>query len=230
MREVGDSPSKEAQWLKLLSPKTRYSILDACLVREVEAGHVFYRLGDPPDGIYGVDGGCIHMETTQTTDGPTMLSLFHSGAWLGEVEVFSGMRRLTTLTARRKTKYRFVSAEVIHRIGSDNSDLWKALGHLAAEKLALAVAAMDDLSNRSASVRLSGVILRLCGVRLANGQHAAVAELDVTQSELAQMANLSRGTVFQILSDLEDKGVVERCYGHLKIHDFTELLSDQRTT
>jgi hypothetical protein len=48
----------------------------------------------------------------------------------------------------------------------------------------LAVAAMDDLTIRSAEGRLAAVLLRLCGARLPELGGPAQTVIDVTQSEL----------------------------------------------
>jgi len=197
--------------------------LDVCIVRDVGRGKVLYRFGDPPDGIYGIISGCIHMETVQSDHGPTMLNLFHAGSWLGEVEMFSNMQRLTTLTARRNCRYRFLSAEALKKIGDAHPEIWKALGHLAAEKLCIAVAAMDYLSNRSAYFRLAAILLRLCGARIEIPPSHIVTDLDVTQSELAQLSNLSRGMISKLLNDMECEGLITRQYGKLQVRDVERL-------
>jgi CRP/FNR family cyclic AMP-dependent transcriptional regulator len=210
-------------WLMLLPQTVREKLLDACVVQDISRGKVLYRFGDIPDGIYGLVSGCIHMETLQSDHGPTMLNLFHAGSWLGEVEMFSNMHRLTTLTARRNCRYRYLSSNALKKMGNAHPEVWKALGHLAAEKLCLAVAAIDDLSNRSSYCRLVAILLRLSGARIDPLPNHVVTDLDITQSELAQMSNLSRSMIFELLNEMENEGLIARQYGKLQIRNVAEL-------
>jgi CRP/FNR family transcriptional regulator, cyclic AMP receptor protein len=94
---------------------------------------------------------------------------------------------------------------------------------LAAEKLCIAVAAINDLSNRSANFRLAAILLRLCGARIEPLPSHIVTDLDVTQSELAELSNLSRGMIFKLLNDMESEGIITRQYGKLQIRDVERL-------
>jgi CRP/FNR family cyclic AMP-dependent transcriptional regulator len=85
----------------------------------------------------------------------------------------------------------------------------------------LAVAAMDDLTIRSAEGRLAAVLLRLCGARLPELGGPAQTVIDVTQSELAQMTNLSLGA---LLEAYQQRGLVRRSYGRLEITGLDEIV------
>jgi CRP-like cAMP-binding protein len=154
-----------------------------------------------------------------------MLSLFHEGSWLGEVELFSNMGRMTTLTAIRPTRYLHLSSASIEEIARENSEIWRALGHLAAEHVALAVSGLDDLTIRSSFTRLVAVLLRLSGARLEILSGPVAAKLDVTQAELAQLTNLSRSVVGEILVEMEQRKLIQRKYGQLNLLDIGSLRS-----
>ncbi len=76
-------------WLSLLSDQVRKRVFDACSIREADAGKILYRTGDQPNGLYCLLSGCMRMDTIQSPHGPTMLALFHKGAWLAEVKIGS---------------------------------------------------------------------------------------------------------------------------------------------
>lgn len=213
----------EGGWLALLPDPARRRVLGRCVPVRAERGRVLYHLGDAPDGLYAIVSGCIRMETSQSGHGPTMLSLFHAGAWLGEVELFSGMPRLTTLTVLRPAEYLFLPRAALDALAEENPDIWRCLGHLAAEHVALAVAGLDDMTIRNSSARLAAVILRLAGARLDGDPCSGVTELDVTQAELAEMSNLSRSMAAELLVELERQGLVARHYGGLGIRDLAGL-------
>ncbi|MHA3979790.1 Crp/Fnr family transcriptional regulator [Halovulum sp. GXIMD14794] len=213
----------ESGWISLLPEEDRTRILQRGILRKADGGAVLYRVGDAPDGLFYLASGYIRMDTVQSDHGPTMLSHFHAGSWLGEVELFSGMPRLTTLTILRPSTYLFLPLPVLETLGRERPQVWRALGHLAADHVALAVAGLDDLTIRASGSRLAAVLLRLCGARVATDPVGFVTELDITQHELAQMTNLSRSMIGDLLTEFERSGVLERLYGRLVVKDIPAL-------
>jgi DNA-binding Lrp family transcriptional regulator len=65
--------------------------------------------------------------------------------------------------------------------------------------------------------------LRLCGARLPSYLGEPVTELDVTETELAQMSNLSRSVVGERLEGLERDGLIDRSYGRLVVRNVDGL-------
>lgn len=213
----------ERGWISLLPAADRARILERCLVRKPDRDVVLYRLGDPPDGLYYLASGCIRMDTVQSYHGPTMLSHFHAGSWLGEVELFSRMPRLTTLTVLRSATTLFLPLAAIESLGKERPEIWRALGHLAAEHVALAVAALDDLTIRASDARLAAVLLRLCGARISADPAGISSELDVTQHELAHLTNLSRSMIGDLVREFEERDLLLRRYGKLVVRDVPAL-------
>ncbi len=210
-------------WISHLANEDREQILGRCVPRELECGAVLYRVGDAPDGLYYLATGCIRMDTVQSDHGPTILSHFHAGSWLGEVELFSGMPRLTTLTALRPSSHLFLPLAALEALGRERPWVWRALGRLAAEHVALAVAGLDDLTIRPSRTRLAAVLLRLCGARIATDTADVMTDLDVTQLELAQMTNLSRSMIGDLLTEFERTGILDHQYGRLLVRDVPAL-------
>ncbi|MFC3612855.1 Crp/Fnr family transcriptional regulator [Lutimaribacter marinistellae] len=232
MGEANLSEISARGWIAQLPEEDRERILGRFLHRSADRGIVLYRVGDEPDGLYYLASGCIRMDTVQSDHGPTMLSHFHAGAWLGEVELFSGMPRLTTLTVLRPSTYLFLPVPTLESLAKERPEIWRALGHLAAEHVALAVAGLDDLTIRASDARLAAILLRLCGARVPTDPAGEATELDVTQNELAQMTNLSRSMVGDLLTEFERKGILDRRYGKLVVRDLPAMqgmLTDGRT-
>jgi CRP/FNR family cyclic AMP-dependent transcriptional regulator len=76
---------------------------------------------------------------------------------------------------------------------------------------------------RSSSARIAAVLVRLCGARLGQTDEAVSLEIDVTQSQLAQMANLSRSAVGSHLEEMEQIGIIRRGYGRMRVTDIDAL-------
>jgi CRP-like cAMP-binding protein len=207
----------------MLPDDVRERLKAACTVRRITRKTVFWHFGDAADGLYGLISGSVRMDTAWSNHGPTTLNLFHSGSWLGEAEFLADSPRITSLVALRPCECLFIPRQTIEAIARERPEFWRGIGYLAFEHLSLAVAAMDDLTIRSSSARVAAVLLRLCGARLGTSDQAFSSELDVTQTELAQMANLARSVIGRHLEDFEQSGVIRRTYGRLQIIDLAGL-------
>lgn len=214
----------QAPWLAALPEAVARRLLDRATTLTLPRGRIVWDVGDPPDGLYGVLSGCVQMGTVQSAQGPTLLTLFHSGAWLGEAELVRASGRITSFTVLRESRFLFLRRATLEAMGTDHPEIWRALGTLAVEHLMLAVAALDDLTIRSAEGRLVAVLLRLCGARLPDLGEPVQTRIDVTHSELARMANLSRSAVGTVLEDHERRGLVSRSYGRIEITDLEALV------
>jgi CRP-like cAMP-binding protein len=226
LRQLGETALSEIGgkgWLSLLHEDIRRRVLERCTAGRADRGKALYHVGEQPDGLYFIASGCIRLDTVQSVHGPTTLTLFHAGSWIGEVELFSGMPRLTTPMVLRPATYFYLSRTVLEGLSREHPEIWRALGHLAAEHVALAVASLDDMMIRTSSARLAAVLLRLCGARLDLDPAGVVLDLDVTQTELGQMANLSRSMTAELLGTLDQRGIIERSYGRLTVRDLAAL-------
>ena len=88
----------------------------------------------------------------------------------------------------------------------------------------LAMGAAHDLMLRDPQQRCAATLLRLAGLRHAPPRPIGPVELDITQTDLAHMTNLSRNSVGAILRSLRDERVLEVEYGQLLIHDPQKLM------
>jgi CRP-like cAMP-binding protein len=218
-----DALLSRADWLSILPGDLAQRLRNAATRRKCPSGAVFWSYGDRPDGLYGLIAGSVRMDTIWSLHGPSMLSTFHAGAWLGEAEFLADSPRITSMYALRACEYLFIGAKTIETIARERPELWRGIGLLAFEHLSLAVAALDDAMIRSSKARLAAVLVRLCGARLGVTEEALSLEIDVTQSDLAQLANLSRSVVGGHLQELEHNGMIQRSYGRMSVTDIDAL-------
>jgi CRP/FNR family cyclic AMP-dependent transcriptional regulator len=213
----------EVGWLAERPVEFRKAVLSRCRLSVLEKGASLYRIGDFPDGIYGVASGGIAAEIAPNESGPHFLHVFRAGSWFGEAALFDDGPRLVTMVATRPSQCLHLPRFELREIASMDPNTWRWLGVLSVAQLKLALGIIADLMIRPPGPRIAAILLRLAGVRLKSKLDGNSLELDVTQKELAHISNLSRATVGNQLDQMQADGLIRRNYGHLTLLDPSAL-------
>ncbi len=216
----------ESGWLSVVPEELHSRITGACTTRTIKKGVFLWHFGDNADGLYLIVSGCLRAETTESQRGPSMLTILHRGSWIGEVEILSGTRRMTTMSALRDCSLLFLPRSDLMELLRQYPEVWRGLGYLASEHFYLAIAAVYDLMARSSPVRVAAILLRMCGARIPAFPGITFTDLDVTQTELGQLCNLSRSVVSTVLDDFEKRGLIESRYGRVRVIDLDSLAEE----
>jgi len=182
-------------------------------------GEIVYRLGEAPDGLRGVVSGGFAFEIAPHERGPNFAHLFRPGFWFGEAEMFDGRPKIATIAATRESVYLHLSRSQLSELIAEDLETWRWLGLLGGRHLEIALGIIDDSTLRHPGHRITAILLRLASVRLADIADDPQPELDLTQSDIAHLATLSRATVAEHLDKLEREGLVSRAYRRLTILD-----------
>lgn len=211
----------ESRWLSRCPPEFRDAILQRCLLRPMRRGEVLMSIGAEPAGLIAIVQGMARLETAPNARGPYTGFLIHPGEWNGAAAVITGGNQAVGLIATRAGWLAQVPPAAIADLTYRMPQAWRWIGTLLALNMMTALGLADDLMIRSPLARFAAVLLRLAGQRPPRPD--ALAEIDVTQGELAQMVNLSRATVALFLSRFESEGLVQRGYGCLHLLDVDGL-------
>jgi len=226
LREIDAKLVAGSGWLSAVPEELRSRIVEACTTRSVKKGEFLWHFGDRVDGLYMILSGCVRAETSESQHGPSMLTILHQGSWIGEAEILGGTRRITTMSALRDCSLLFLSRSDLLALSRQYPEAWRGLGYLASEHMYLAIASMYDLMIRSSPARVAAILLRICGVRVPAFPGITATDLDVTQTELGQLCNLSRSVVSTVLDDFEKRGLIETRYGRVRILDISSLAKE----
>jgi CRP-like cAMP-binding protein len=208
---------KRTGWLAVTPAPFADALLTRCTLREVQRGDVVYRLGDPPDGLYGVISGALRFEIAPYERGPNITHIASPGFWFGEGELFDGRPRIGSFIAGRPSACLHVSQRAFMEFADEKPDVWRWIGLLAREHLFLALAVIDDASIREPGARISALLLRLADVRDKGQPRDPCPQIDITQEDISHLTAVSRATVVSHLQKLEKSGLIARSYRSLTL-------------
>lgn len=154
--------------------------------------------------------------------GPTLAHLLLPGAWFGEMAMVRGLRTIG-VHATRAARVILVAMRDVEALVAQDARRWTQFAQLAVINGQLAMGAACDLMLRDTRKRCVATLLRLGGFRHGVPRPFSPVMLDITQTDLANMTNLSRNSVGAILRALKDRQCVDVEYGQLLITDPAKL-------
>jgi CRP/FNR family cyclic AMP-dependent transcriptional regulator len=221
--EEARSVLRRSGWLTHTPPGFREDVLARAMLRAFAPGAPLYHQGDPPGGIHGLVSGGLAVLIAPGERGPHFAHFARPGFWAGEAAAFTGQPRRIGLMATRQTRTLYLPLDAIHALAAADPLTWRWLALITIGHVDLAIGSADDLMLRDPQARCVAVLLRLAGCRGTPSGPEAAADIDVTQEELATLANLSRNAVGTILRCLAAQGQVRLDYRRITIVKPAEL-------
>jgi CRP/FNR family transcriptional regulator, cyclic AMP receptor protein len=204
-------------WLSQTPPAFRRAVLEKSVLQTFDAGTPIYETGDTSGSMYGLVSGGVQVSLATGEQGPYFAHFFAPGEWFGEGPIISGRPRMAGMTASRRTEALCLSMTSMEEILAEQPMAWRLFALLALLKLETAIAAVDDLMIRDSFKRFVAVLLRLGNRRRAIPAYAPPINVDVSQTDLAHMANVTRSTANLFLRRLEGQGYLQQGYRRIVI-------------
>jgi CRP-like cAMP-binding protein len=190
----------------VVSPRLSDLIFRACLVRDVPAHTYLQQVADDPGGMWGLKEGALAVEFAPGRRDPQLSYLLLPPLWLGEGSIIANIPRLIGVSTTRRSVLLHLPAQRFLDIASEEPLLWRWAASVSRENFERAMRMTDALMVRNSEARIVAVLVQLGG-RL--GKHAnAPRALDVSQAQLAAIANVSRSVLNPVLKALASQGVV----------------------
>lgn len=203
-------------WLSKTPAAFRDSILAHSHMRSFSAGETIYAEGDQSDGLWGLAAGMLAVEVSGPARSPSFAHLTGKGFWIGAHTLVFGPGRQVGLVALAPSHLLHLSGFEFHGIAGRNPDAWRWLSVLPLMQNALAFGILEDLLIRDPKRRCAAILLRLAGCR-GPYKDDSPEEVFVTQEVLAEMVNLSRTSLGDVLRAFEAQGYISRRYGRIVI-------------
>jgi CRP-like cAMP-binding protein len=216
-------PFAATGWLATTPEAFRRAVLDCAVPRRYATGDGLHSEGDDSRGMYGVAKGTIRLMLSAVDHGPYCGHLLHPGHWAGDSPVIAGSPRPASLVSAGPSTVVFLSRKAISDMAARDPECWRYFAGSMAFSLSTAFGAIADLMLRDHRKRLVAVLLRIAGARSETPPVERRIEVDVGQSDLATMSNVTRSTVTATLRRLEHAGLVDVGYRRIVIRSVSGL-------
>ena len=204
-------------WLSQTPLSFRESVLEMSHLRAFGPAETIYVAGDAAGGIYGLVSGGLKVVFEPNERIPFFAHFVAPGSWIGEAAAITGEPRLVTLVATRETQTLYLPIAAVTVLLSSDPDAFRCFAKLMQRQLATAIAATGDLMIRNPTQRLVAILLRLCDCRLSTPVKRELLDVDISQDELAFMANVGRTRANAVLTQLRAAGLIDLAYRRLRV-------------
>ena len=209
-------------WLADTPARFRDALLERCVLRRYERGETVYRAGDPAGGLYGLVAGGIGVELSPDDREPYIGTFARPGFWIGEASVLTRAPRLIGIRVFRESRLAYLPLAEWDALTRAVPDAWRWLAHLIARNERLALAVADALMIRDSGRRLAAILM-LLSTQSAPAPAGAFVEIEISQDDLARMANLSRSSTGRLLKAFEAAGIIGNAYREIRVIDHDGL-------
>ena len=201
-------------WLNGLPRSFGEEILSRCRMMSYGKGRVVFSAGDRTGGLYGLVSGLVRVEYFIPTVGSQTSHLGHPGQWIGVMSALRRAPREVTLLANADSEFFYLPLPAFEELAED-SEYLRAFSELLADNQATVMDAVRDLLNPNIPARIAARLLTAVGWQPGG----RVRSVEVTQTELAMICNVSRKTINKELGRLSESGLVTLDYGRLTVDD-----------
>lgn len=212
----------EQGWLARQSAPFQAEILARAEMLPFAPGEHVYRAGDEPGGLHGVVGGSLGLHVAARPSDSSLAHVMRPTAWFGFSGLFRRPVRSLTFRALEPSWTLQVAGPALDEIARAVPDAPRAFAEIADCSLQVALGTITDLLIAEADRRIAATLLRVCGARPEVGT-VGPAGCRLTQAELGEMANASRGLVNRTLRAFEARGWVRLGYQQIKVSDIAAL-------
>ncbi|BEK98821.1 Crp/Fnr family transcriptional regulator [Nocardia seriolae] len=211
----------ESALLQSLTPEERRRVLASCLPRRFKRREILCHEGDPGDTLHLVKSGLLLIRVTTSLGSTATLTMVVPGDSFGELAVRSpDARRTATVEAAENAETLTLSRSQLESLRAANPGIDNMLTVTLVEQIRRLSATVLEALYLPVESR---VIRRLAYLARIYGGPAPIAEIRLTQDDLASMAGTTRATANRVLRELEQRGIVSLRRGRIIVTDRARL-------
>ena len=193
-------------WLSRQPLEFREALLDRCVLRTYALGESLFGLDDPPGGVYGVAEGFVDALIASSVGPPFLGFIGSAGWWVGEAAAITRTHHRAELRPRSATQAYYLSLTKFQELTPADPRAFPSFSELTITHMDNAFMLASALAAPDTGSRVVATLYRLAGAfREIDDQF----ELPCRQSEIAEMAGMSRNTAGPVLRDLASGGLIQ---------------------
>lgn len=176
--------------------------------RRFPPGRRLFEAGDDACSLFGLVGGAVDLGSPCRDGDMRLMHRIHAPCWIGAGAVLAERPHHVTATVSAPARIYVVGASRLRALVDAQPSLRSGFIELMETETALWRDLARDALTPNSEIRVLGRLLALS---------SAGGSVRISQSELAEIAGVTRGTVGRVLRRLSDSGLIETGYGRVTL-------------
>ena len=203
-----------------LAPSERREVVATMRRHTFDAGEVVFHEGDAADSVHFVVEGRVIARRSSEQGDRLAYAVMGPGQAFGELAmVVRGGRRTATIETVEPTVTLTLAFADFQRLCVRHPEVSRLLVRLLAARVSRLTDALMEALHAPAELRVVHGLVALCGVYAVGAQSRSPVTVQLNQSELAELAGVTRPTANRVLRRLESAGVVSLDRGRITVTD-----------
>ena len=207
-----------------LEPEERRRVLTRMHRRTYDAGEVVFHEGDPADALHFLVEGRVVAKRFSAEGDSLAYSVLGPGQAFGELAMLArDGRRTATIQAIEPTTTLVLTFSDFERLCVEQPSVARLLTRLLAARVSRLTEALMEALHTPADVRVVRRLVDLFGLYARDSGRSRAIPLPLTQTELSELAGVTRPTANRVLRRLEATGIVALGRGTITVVDAPAL-------
>ena len=207
-----------------LEPSERREVVATMHRHTYDAGQVVFNEGDAADTVHFVVEGRVVARRSSEHGERLAYAVMGPGQAFGELAmIVRGGRRTATIEAVEPTVTLTLGFADFQRLCARHPEVNHLLVRLLAARVSRLTEALMEALHTPAELRVVRSLSSLCGMYAVGAQSRSPVTVHLNQSELAELAGVTRPTANRVLRRLESAGVVVLDRGRVTVVDPASL-------
>ena len=207
-------------WFQRMPAARQTTLLAAGHIRPFKDQQRIYRLGDPPNGLYGLVSGDVRLISYPAAGRQLLVLRLKPGGWFGELSMIDGGPRPQDAVSFGPSKVLHITSGAFERLYGHDTEIFADVARLVCQRQRAAVQYAGMTVTLPVKMRLSHLLLAAVDTNPGSPLERTVS---LTQSEIAATLGVSRQTANKLLGALERTVAVSRGYGLITVLNPTRL-------
>ncbi|MEW1952878.1 Crp/Fnr family transcriptional regulator [Terrabacter sp. NPDC080008] len=207
-----------------LAPDERRQVVALMRRHSYAAGEVVFHEGDAADSVHFVVEGRVVARRSSEQGDRVAYAVMGPGQAFGELAmVVRDGRRTATIECVERTVTLSLPFADFERLCARQPDVSRLLVRLLAERVNRLTESLMQALHTPAELRVIRSLVLLCGLYSQGARRGSPVAVALNQTEIAELAGVTRPTANRVLRRLEDDGVVALDRGRLTVLDAAAL-------